>query len=86
MDPVQQMVPLAGTMLHTLGQRRPFDVLSLNPEGRAAIAIRVASTGNIRVISRRDVKAGYALAGQLPRGAVKASMLRAERACEADPA
>jgi len=87
MDPVQQMIPLAGTTQHTLGkQRRPFDVLTVDPNGASAVVIRVQSTGNVRVISRRDIEAGHALALQLPRGSITASRLRAEGASEANPA
>lgn len=85
MDPVRQMVRLIGTTLHTLGLRRPFDVLTVHPDNSAAVVIRVGSTGSVRLISRREIEAGYALAQESPRGSLNASRLRLERASEANP-
>ena len=86
MDPVRQMVPLAGRTLYTLGQQRGFDVLTVDPGRSVAVVLRVHSSGKLREVTRRDIEAGFALAQRLPRGTLGAKRLRDEQACQANPA
>jgi hypothetical protein len=69
-----------------LGQPRAFDVVEVHPDRKAAVRIRVPSTGKTRTISRSEIQAGYKVRQRVPRGSLNAARLRAEHSSEFSPA